>query len=83
MIQTVTFQECGFDPADYENWDSPNPYILRAEAVQLACEYLMDTIYPEFSESDVITSHADICIDWVACTVLVPVKQVYKPEYLH
>lgn len=82
MIQIVFFAECGFNPKDcfFAGMDVIK---ARAEAVQLACDYLMDTVYPEFNEGDVITSHADIMIDWVACTVLVPVNQVYKPEYLH
>lgn len=81
MLQIVSFAECGFCMNDYTA--DMGPHELRAEAVQLACEFLMDTVYPEFNEADVIISHADIAIDWIACTVLVPVRQVYKPEYLH
>ena len=82
MIQIVSFSECGFNQR--ECWATGKDlHGVRAEAVQLACDYLMDTVYPEFSENEVIPSYADITIDWVACTVLVPVNQVYKPEYLH
>ena len=75
-FQTVSFREIGFNP---EDWGEQNQVVC----IDFACQYLMDTIYCEFNECDVITNYRDIRIDWVAHTVIVPVKQVYKPEYIN
>jgi hypothetical protein len=76
MIHSLFFHEIGFNPSEYY---SQKAY---AEAVQLACDYLMDTVYDAFNEADVI-DHENIRVDYVAGTVLVYCKKVYKPEYLH
>ena len=76
-FQTVSFREIGFDPNGWPNGE------VHMIAIDFACQYLMDTIYCEFNECDVITNYRDIRIDWVAHTVIVPVRQVYKPEYLN
>lgn len=78
MIIPVTFAECGFNPKDYPE----DPRVLFQEAVQLACDFLMDVAFPEFNEADVIRDHRDITIDWTVGAILVPVAQVYKPEHL-
>lgn len=74
----VTFSECGFNPLAYDC-----DLIAAREAIQLACDYLMDSIYFEFNECDVIDNYRDIRIDWIANTVIIPVNYVYKPEYLN
>jgi hypothetical protein len=76
MIHSFFFREIGFNPDDY---DVTHAY---RNAVQLACQYLMDTLYMDFNEADVI-QHENIVVDYKAGTVLVPCRQVYKPEYLH
>ena len=75
MIHSLFFEEIGFKPENYSE------RVLYREAVQLACEHLMDTIYMEFNEADVI-NHDGIVVDYRAGTVLVPCNTVYKPEYL-
>jgi hypothetical protein len=76
MIHSLFFHEIGFVLHEYK------ADTAHKEAVQLACQYLMDTVYPEFNEADVI-HHDGIAVDYRAGTVLVPCKKVYKPEYLH
>ena len=76
MIHSLFFEEIGYNPFEYSTMTA------HSEAVQLACQYLMDTVYMDFNEADVI-NHADIVVDYKAGTVLVPCNKVYKPEYLH
>jgi 2,3-bisphosphoglycerate-independent phosphoglycerate mutase len=76
MIHSLFFEELGYNPKDY------GTTVAYREAVQLACDYLMDTVYMDFNEADVI-NHRDIVVDYRAGTVLVPCNKVYKPEYLH
>lgn len=78
-LHILSFDEIGTTAAAYAN---ATPHEAFVDLVQLSCDYLMDVVYPEFNEPDVIPCYADISIDWAAQTVLVPVKQVYKPEYL-
>jgi len=82
MLHILHFEEAGFYPAHYAGMD---PERLRIEAAQLACEYLMDTIYAEYGEQDVIKGYTSehIRIDWKAETILIDVKKVYKNVMLH
>jgi hypothetical protein len=75
-FEILTFREIGYNP-DVDMSDL-TPAQIRAEIVQLACNYLMDGRYAEFNEFDVIESYDDILIDWRAGTVLVPVKPTWK-----
>jgi hypothetical protein len=59
----------------------PNGEKNRKEIIQIACSFLMDRDYAEFNECDVITNYDDIVIGMHYVTI--PVKRVYKPEYLH
>lgn len=77
LFQTVSFREMGFDPNQWIRFERPKV------CIDYACQYLMDTLYAEFNECDVITDYRSIAIDWIAETVIIPVNQVYKPEYLH
>lgn len=80
QIHTLSFKELGITIAQFDGLNALTAY---KEIVQIACDFLMDTVYCEFNEPDVIPNHRDISVDWVAHTVLVPVNQVYKPEYLN
>jgi hypothetical protein len=79
MLHSLSFEEIGALASDYNGCTPAEAFV---DLVQLSCDYLMDTVYPEFNEPDVIPVYADIEIDWTAQTVLIPVRQVYKPEYL-
>lgn len=61
--------------ASYYNGMTIGP--ARADLVQLACDYIMDVLYPMSDEHEVIENYRDIMIDWTAQTVSVPVKTVY------
>lgn len=79
MLHSLTFEEIG---ARADSYNGCTPSEAFVDLVQLSCDYLMDVVYPEFNEPDVIPCYADIEIDWTAHTVLIPVRQVYKPEYI-
>lgn len=80
-FEFLTFQEIGYNPeVDVSDLTSQQ---IRAEIVQLACNYLMDGRYAEFNEMDVIESYDDIILDWAAGTVLIPVKCLGTPVTLH
>ena len=72
MYETLFFREIGFIPDEYSITS------LKANAFQLAGDYLMDGKYADYNEHDVITWE-DASIDWVAETVIIPVRQVYQP----
>jgi hypothetical protein len=76
MIHSFFFREIGFNPDDYD------VVLAYRNAVQLACQHLMDTVYMDFNEADVI-QHENIVVDYKTGAVIVPCRQVYKPEYLH
>lgn len=79
MIHCLSFAEIGTSASKYNGMTPREAFV---DLVQLACDYLMDVVYPEFNEPDVIPCYNDIGIDWVAHTILVPVRRVYKPEYI-
>jgi hypothetical protein len=76
MIHSFFFHEIGFNPFEYSTMTA------HQECVQLACQHLMDTVYMDFNEADVI-QHDNIVVDYKAGAIIVPCKKVYKPEYLH
>lgn len=72
-IQFVRFCDAGISAQETK----------RKEIIQLACDWLMDNVYMDFNECDVIRDYNSIVIDWKTGYVLVPCETVYKPEYLH
>lgn len=78
--RTLTFVELRLDHVAL--LDLP-ARLQRAEIIQVACDYLMDKEFPEFNEPDVIGPYDYILVCWLSGTVSVPIRKVYKPEYLH
>ena len=80
-IEIVTFKEIGYNPAI--DMDDLTPAQVRAEIIQLACNYLFDGQYAEFNEMDVIEAYDEIHIDWAVGTVLIPVRVLGKAIVYH
>lgn len=79
-VLTFTFEELGIEVSQFNGQTPKQAY---RDIVQIVCDYIMDEILPEFSESDVFQCYNDFSVDWVVGTILVPINDIYKPEYLH
>jgi len=73
MIYVFTHNEVGFDPASQSHVD----------AIQIACEYLMDMYYPSHSEDDVIKGYTSDHIAVLSDTIVIEVKNVYHECTMH
>lgn len=70
----VTFQEIGFNTKEWHQSE------LGVVAIDMACQYIMDKFYPEYSECDVIHNYCNIEIDWFYDYVTIPVRFMFTPE---
>lgn len=82
LYHDLDFDAIGYDPIIGMGIGHSNK---RAYMVQLACEYLLDTIYADYPEECVIKGYGPehIVIDWHANTVRVHVKALHKSDTIH
>lgn len=68
----VGFVECGFVPGE---WNGPIK-TARQAAINSACDYVMQTLFHDSVEYEVITQYSAIEIDWVNWNVIIPIDWV-------